>query len=79
MDAILQLASSPAGVGHEDLARHRIELEKKLSYTFSLPRHILATGEIGLVIPALGRGSEVPEEVKSAFFFPCFFSDSDGE
>jgi len=77
VDAIIKLASSPAGVGHEDLARHRIELEKKLSYTFSLPRHILATGEIGLIVPALGRGSEIPEERRiSPDWIRSFFLDA---
>jgi len=62
VDDILRLASSPEGVGHEDLARHRIEQEKKLNYLLSTPRQTLATGEVGLIIPALGRGSDVPEE-----------------
>jgi len=62
VDTIVHQASSPAGIGHEDLARIRIEQEKKLNYTLSLWRHVLATGESGLIISALGRGSDVPEE-----------------
>ncbi|KAF8327877.1 Chloroperoxidase [Cantharellus anzutake] len=61
-EALISKASSPDGLSHEDFAHHRIDQEKKLSYTLSQPRHILATGEVGLIIPALGRGSDEPKE-----------------
>ncbi|KAF8327864.1 uncharacterized protein EI90DRAFT_3017886 [Cantharellus anzutake] len=64
IDALISQASSPEGLSHEDFARHRVNQENKLNYKLSKPRHILATGEVGLVIPALGRGSDVPKERK---------------
>jgi len=53
---LIAQASSPEGLSIDDFARHRIVQEAKLKLPLSNPRHTLATGEVGLIIPTLGRG-----------------------
>jgi len=53
---LIAQASSPEGLSIEDFARHRIVQEAKLSAPLSSGRHTLATGEVGLILPTLGRG-----------------------
>ncbi|KAF9518461.1 hypothetical protein BS47DRAFT_1379902 [Hydnum rufescens UP504] len=79
INELIAQASSPEGVSYQDFARHRIAQEAKLSYKLSLPRHILATGEIGLIIPSLGRGDPLPDALHRKISIPwikSFFHDA---
>jgi len=79
VQALIGQSSSPAGVNYQDFARHRISQEAKLSYTLSYPRSVLATGEVGLLLPSLGRGDSsttppLQNRIKAAWA-KSFFQD----
>jgi len=56
VDQLLSLASSPGGLSARDFALHRINREAELNYKLNPIRHILSTGEVGLILPTIGRG-----------------------
>jgi len=51
-------SSSDGSLSVRDYANYRVQREKTLPAPFSTPRDFLATGEVGLIIPAIGRGSD---------------------
>jgi hypothetical protein len=73
---ILDKASSPVGLGHEGFAEHRVAQEAKLNYKVGVIRNTIGTGNCGIIIPTIGRGSDIPEERKiSPAWAKSFFAE----
>lgn len=66
---MLSTSSSPDGsLSVHDYAQFRVLREQTLPRPFSaysVPRDFLATGEVGLIIPAIGRGADDPLQVST--------------
>lgn len=78
---MLSTSSSPDGsLSVHDYAQFRVLREKTLPRPFaaySAPRDFLATGEVGLIIPAIGRGADDPLQRKiNAEWAKSFFGQA---
>ncbi|KAF8317714.1 hypothetical protein DL93DRAFT_2076858 [Clavulina sp. PMI_390] len=68
---MLSMSSSSNGaLSLEDYARYRVLREKSIPEPFTGARSFLATGEVGLILPAIGRDSEEATEVCPLLYDP---------
>lgn len=68
VEQMLSTSSSPDGsLSLEDYAQYRVIREKTLPEPFHGARSLLATGEIGLILPSIGRDSSVVVQVSSRY------------
>lgn len=64
-------SSADGSLSVRDFASYRVQRENTLTTPFGSVRDLLATGEVALIVPAIGRGSENALEVSTCIKSSC--------